>query len=142
MRIPDDVLPRCTVRIDVGGKPSGSGFFVGHGLIATCAHVVEAPADPSSPLDAGQLRAVITRNDRLGVFEERALKVDVRGFYVEEDLAVLKLRDAFAHESVLLDGGPFFSQDELHTFAYPGIRPQGVARPITADGFLAKEFLP
>ena len=134
MRIPDDVLPRCTVRIDVGGQPSGSGFFVGHGLIATCAHVVESPADPSSPLDAGQLRAVITRNVQLGVPDERALAVEVRGFYGEDDLAVLKLRDLVEHESVLLDGGPFLSQDDLHTFAYPGGRPDGVARTVAADG--------
>jgi hypothetical protein len=37
----DDLLYRCTVRVEVGGKQKGTGFFVAPGMVLTCAHVVE-----------------------------------------------------------------------------------------------------
>src|SRR5215211_6506750 len=44
--MPDDALINllndATVRIDVGGETSGTGFFVGAGHVLTCTHVVEA----------------------------------------------------------------------------------------------------
>src|SRR2546429_9766952 len=37
-----ELLHRCTVRLSIPGEERrGTGFFVAHGLILTCAHVVE-----------------------------------------------------------------------------------------------------
>jgi hypothetical protein len=41
----DDLLYRCTVRVDIGTKPKGTSFFVAPGLILTCAHVVKGETE-------------------------------------------------------------------------------------------------
>lgn len=46
----DDLLRRCTVGLGRSGE-SGTGFFVGPGLILTCAHVVEKAQASASPVE-------------------------------------------------------------------------------------------
>ena len=135
MMIADELLPLCAVRIDVRQTPAGTGFFVAPGLIVTCAHVVESPADPSQPVAADDIRALITRKEIGGtVTQERTIEVDVRRFDAKSDLAVLTVRSPFAHPSVLLDSRDALARDKLHTFAYPELKLLGVPRLITADG--------
>ena len=137
MTIVDDLLPACTVRIDVRDTPAGTGFFVGRGLIVTCAHVVESPADPAKAISADDIRAVITPKGTNGATtQEQVIPVDVRSFapLPSHDLAVLKVREAFDNPSVLLDSAPTLAQDELHTFAYPEKKKLGVPRLIRAEG--------
>jgi Trypsin-like peptidase domain len=131
MTIADDLLPACTVRIDVRDTPSGSGFFVGRGVIATCAHVVESPGDPSKAIADDDICAVMSAPEG----QDRRVPVRVRRFKAEPvDLAVLLVRGPFDNPSVLLDSGPMLAQDKLHTFAYPERKPKGVPRGLKADG--------
>jgi hypothetical protein len=127
MPLADDLLPGCTVRIDVRGVPSGTGFFVAPGLIVTCAHVIEARGDPKSAVNPQQIEAVVG--------DER-YPVDVKRFQPgrEVDLAVLNLLSSVDHPSVLLDDSRVVGRDRLTTFGYPKRHPEGVPRWFVADG--------
>ena len=116
----DDLLPACTVRVDVGGRPLGTGFFVSPGLVATAAHVIESFASMAAP---------ITAVDRSGaVHEVDVLKADEQG-----DVAVLKLRKVPQHDCVLLDSD-LKARDQLHTYGFPEKYPDGVPTTLEAEG--------
>jgi hypothetical protein len=136
MPIVDDLLPACTVRIDVRNTHAGTGFFVGRGLIVTCAHVVESNEDPSKAVDADHILAVLPSREVVdGRTEERQIPVDVHKFAPGDvDLAVLKVREPFESPVVLLDSSPTLARDELSTFAYPERKPLGLPRQPVADG--------
>lgn len=127
--IADDLLPRCTVRIAVRGKHAGSGFFVAPGLVATCGHVIAAPADPRTPVAVKHIAV----NDAAGAAHEVEV---VAAFQVppDDDLALLKLRVARPGPCVLLDATPTVARDELHTFAYPKGHEEGLPRSLNAEG--------
>lgn len=136
MTIIDDLLPECTVRIDVRNTQAGTGFFVGRDTIVTCAHVVESSEDPSKPVDADHILAVMPSRDVAdGKTEERRIPVDVHRFVPGKvDLTVLRVREPFDTPIVLLDSSPTLARDELGTFAYPERKPFGVPRQPIADG--------
>jgi hypothetical protein len=125
--IADDLLPSCTVRIEVANVHRGSGFFVGPGLVVTCAHVIE-----SKRLTSTEVERVIKVIDR----DDVAYPVEpLKQFWSDRDidLAVLKLRKNTDHPCVLLDRG-LRAFDELHTFAYPEGHPEGVPTTLRAEG--------
>ncbi len=125
--IGEQELRRCTVCIDVGGNPRGTGFFVAPGHVVTCAHVV-AVGDGSAPPDSIKLTA-------LGgtAFDVEA----VPDFLPDDDLAILRVTPA-NHPCVLLipDLRMF---DQFVTFGYPEDHREGVARPLTAEGMTGDE---
>jgi CHAT domain/Trypsin-like peptidase domain len=123
--IADDLLPRCTVRIEVGGVHRGTGFFIGPGLVVTCAHVME-----SKVLSSTVVEPIIRVID----LDEIAYPVEpLKQLWREDDLAVLKLRKRTDHLSVLLDHG-LRAFDKLHIFAYPEGHPEGVPTTLKAEG--------
>jgi hypothetical protein len=123
--IADDLLPRCTVRIEVGGVHRGTGFFVGPGLVVTCAHVME-----SKRLSSTLVEPII----RVVDLDEITYPVEpLKQLWPEDDLAVLKLRKRTDHPSVLLDRG-LRALDKLHIFAYPEQHPEGVPTTLKAEG--------
>ena len=92
-----DLLPQCTVRVDVHDQASGTGFFVGPGRVVTCAHVVQ-PNGPETDVDPHDLTvsdvsgATFTVEQVLGIWSGE-----------DPDLTVLQVRSGTAHPSVLLD---------------------------------------
>jgi hypothetical protein len=124
--IQDDLLAKATVRIDSGGRPVGSGFFVSPGTVVTCDHVVQATR-LSSKVAAPQL----TVTDSSGA-QHAVESVSVLSSVEEDDLATLRVPVA-GHACVLLDVG-FRAGDELHTFGYPKGHPEGVPTGLTSEG--------
>ncbi|HET8651143.1 MAG TPA: trypsin-like peptidase domain-containing protein [Gaiellaceae bacterium] len=123
--ISDRELRVCTVRIDIGGAPKGSGFFVAPGHVVTCAHVL------------GEARENIAVSDVSNVAYTVAKVADV---WPEDDLAVLRVTPASEHKCVLLIGGQRFD-DKFVTFGYPELRREGVASPLRAEGNTGDERL-
>jgi hypothetical protein len=125
--IADDLLPSCTVRIEVANVHRGTGFFVGPGLVVTCAHVIESKRLTSTAVEP--VIKVIDRDDVAYPIEP------LKQFWLDRDidLAVLKLRKNTDHPCVLLDRG-LRALDELHTFAYPERHPEGVPTTLQAEG--------
>ena len=125
MTVTDQELRTCTVRIDVDGAPSGSGFFVAPNHVVTCAHVVEG-IDADGPACS----ALLAVSDVAG----RNYRVEkIADAWDDPDVAVLRVSGEPDHDCALLIGG-VNSYDELLTFAYPERRPEGVARQFTAEG--------
>jgi hypothetical protein len=124
----DDILPACAVRVDIGGRPAGSGFFVAKRLVVTCAHVLErhtlAPAGSQPPVTVVQVTQA----------GEKALAVEVDHLWADEDLAMLKLRERADHPVALLDATPLSAGQPLHTFAFPAKHPNGMPRELDAEG--------
>ncbi len=126
--IPDDALPACCVRIDVGGAPAGSGFFVAPGVVVTCYHVLRLERLSSDEADP---ELSVVSGDR---------KYDVRDWREysptnEDDLAILRVEAADDHPCVLLDTG-LRARDELHSYGFPDGRPGGEPTPIRAAGWV------
>jgi hypothetical protein len=127
--IPDDALPACCVRIDVGGSHAGSGFFAAPGVVVTCHHVLKL-GDLSSD-EAGARISVISPSG--GSYEVR----DAREWSPthEDDLAILRVEPAAGHPFVLLDTG-LRARDELHTFGFPEGYPNGAPTALVAEGWM------
>ena len=119
-----DLLPRCTVRVDVAGAPKGSGFFVAPGTVVTCAHVIESqrlsPGDVEPPI-----AIVLSGSDVRYPMQRRS-----GGDWREEDVALLQLVNPVEHPCVLLAGG-ILARDPLHIFGFPENHPEG--NPTTLD---------
>jgi WD40 repeat protein len=114
-----ELLRQCTVRVSVPGKTGhGTGFFVGHGLILTCAHVVKAAQPDIFSVEVywnGQLNpAQITR------------------FLTDPDLALLQV-NLTNHLCVYLqeEAIPF---DNLYSYGYPDDHPNGDPATFTLEG--------
>ena len=125
-RTPIDALPACCVRIDVGGRHAGSGFFAAPGVVVTCHHVLRL-GDLSSD-EAGASVSVISPT---GV----AYRVlDTRELSEEDDLAILRVEPAHTHAFVLLDTG-FRVRDAFATFGFSEGHPDGAASTLVAQGW-------
>ncbi len=124
MTRPHELLPSCAVRVDVGGTPTGTGFFVAPATVVTCSHVIEA----HRLVDGDPAISVV---DREGVRRLADVATDAPAEQV--DLAILKVRDAGSHLCVLLDPDvqPF---DDLYTYGYPPKYPDGVSTTLAAEG--------
>jgi len=117
--IPDDLLPRCTVRIDYRDAPSGTGFFVAPSRVVTCAHVIQ-PEGTRTALNP----ADVSIRDHAG---NRRVVEEVPEIWPGEDpdLAILKVAAGTSHGCVLLDS-QVNARDEMHSYGYPMDRDTGV----------------
>ena len=96
------------VRIDIDGKPNGTGFFVGEGLVLTCNHVVKNKAIASL--------SVSWQGKSISVSEVKAPNENI-------DLALLSVELA-GHDWVVLDEA-IAEREKLKTFGYPNGYEQG-----------------
>jgi hypothetical protein len=121
-----DLLTEATVRIDIGGEPNGSGFFISPGYVVTCAHVID-PYLETSAIARPTLGIVDTfgRTHRLAGTPQ----VDAA-----TDLALLQLAEADTRvATVLLDDG-FEAMDSLQSFGYPETKPDGESVTFEVEG--------
>lgn len=114
-----EMLRQCTVRVSVPRKIGhGTGFFVAHGLIVTCAHVLEAALSDSLQVEVywkGQPHpAQITKLQR------------------DQDLALLQV-NLLDHPCVYLheEAMPF---DALYSYGYPDDHPNGDPATFSLEG--------
>ena len=110
--IRDDLLPRCTVRIDWRDQPSGTGFYVAPGRVVTCAHVIQ-PDGPQAPVVPGDLRICDSTGARWAVEEVPEVWSDE-----DPDLAILKVATGTSHPCVLLDS-QVAAGIALHSYGFP-----------------------
>lgn len=126
-RTPSDVLPECCVRIEVGGRHAGSGFFAAPGIVVTCYHVLRL-GDLSSE-ESGANVSVISPTGR--AYEV----LDAREYDEQDDLAILRVEPANGHPFVLLETG-FRARDRYFTFCFPEDAPAGSPLSLLASGWL------
>nr|BBH94444.1 hypothetical protein KTA_26430 [Thermogemmatispora argillosa] len=108
------LLRSATVRVDLDQAPAGTGFFVGPGLILTCAHVIQ-------PACAGRARLHIFWQGRSC---EAAIRSAPRDYTAPDaDLALLKV-SLHEHPSVLL-WGEARPYSRLYSYGYPSWEPNG-----------------
>ncbi len=127
-----DPLPACCVRIDVGGRHAGSGFFAAPGVVVTCHHVLRL-GDLASD-EAGATVSVISPSG--GSYRV----LDTRELSQADDLAILRVEPAHAHELVLLDTG-LRARDALATFGFSDEHPNGHAAALVAQGWREVETI-
>ncbi len=130
--ITDRELRACTVRIDIGGAPKGSGFFVAPGHVLTCAHVLES-LDLTS---ANAVEAISVSDVRDAPYTVMSVPDD----WPDDDLAILRVTPANQHPCVLLIPGLRLF-DRFLTFGYPERHREGLARPLVAQGMTGDERL-
>ncbi|AFY38547.1 hypothetical protein Lepto7376_2257 [[Leptolyngbya] sp. PCC 7376] len=97
------------MRIDIAGKPNGTGFFVGQGLVLTCNHVVKDRAIATLSLCWGERSFSVTK---------------IRIPNPEIDLALLHLSEEFDHDWVIFCD-EIAEREKLKTFGYPDGYAQG-----------------
>lgn len=127
--IPDDALPACCVRVDVGGLHAGSGFFAAPGIVVTCYHVLSL-GDLSSKEAGANISIVSQAGDTYQVLDHREWSGTD-----EDDLAILRVEPADDHAVVLLDTG-LRARDQLHTFGFPEGYPTGAPAALVAEGWM------
>ena len=123
----DDALRACCVRIDVGGRQAGSGFFAAPGIVVTCYHVLRL-GDLSSDEASASMSVRSQTGDSYEV-------LDTREFSEEDDLAILRVEPAHDHPFVLLDTG-FRARDRYTTFGFTEEHPDGVAVTLAAQRWI------
>src|SRR5829696_3164283 len=128
--IADDLLPACCVRIDIGGVPAGSGFFVAPGIVVTCFHVLRLEGVSSREADPDLTVVSPLRDFRYTVRDLREHSPTE-----DDDLAVLRVEPADDHPIVLLDTG-LRSRDGLHTYGYPEGYEGGAPATVEAEGWM------
>src|SRR3954447_22127472 len=123
-----DLLRECTVRVDIGDQPSGTGFFVTPGTIVTCAHVVEAVL-LGSRVETPSLAITDWQQERLSV------TLDPRDVWSDEhiDLALLRIDRGLERLSVLLDPD-VRERDEVASYGYPRKYAGGVPTSLVVEG--------
>jgi hypothetical protein len=119
----EQVLPATTVRIDVGGKPNGTGFFVSTTHVVTCAHVL----DPYLQLSV-EARPSLTFEGLNGasytmVGEPKVARAD--------DLALVQLNQANTSTPAALLTDMYDLDDRLFAFGYPEGKSNG--DPVTLE---------
>ena len=120
------VLRAATVRIDVGGVHSGTGFFVASGHVVTCHHVIE-PALVPEP-DWG----------KVGIHDSSGAvwRVTDRSRHDKDaDLASLRLNGTSESPVVRIDEG-IAADDRLYTWGFPIDRQDGVPATFETEGRL------
>jgi hypothetical protein len=120
------VLHNATVRVDIGGVVSGTGFAVAPGQVVTCYHVVE-PA-----LVKEKRWSEITVHDGHGP-PLHATAASVLNLH--QDLALLQL-DGPTRGPVVRLGESIEVDDNLYTWGFPPERPEGVPATYEVEGQL------
>jgi CHAT domain/Trypsin-like peptidase domain len=129
-----DLLPRCTVRVDVAGAPKGTGFFVAPGTVVTCAHVIESQRLSPGDMDPA-IEIVLSGGDVRYPMQRRS-----GGDWRQDDVALLQLVNSVDHPCVLLASG-LLPRDPLHSFGFPDNHPEGIPTKLDADGFTGDKRL-
>lgn len=115
-----DLLQRCTVRINLPGKQGwGTGFFVAHGLILTCAHVVG---------NTNTQTVTIQWSD-----QENLAEATVDRLLPNFDLALLKCNPPIDLRCVYLDESAE-PGDNTYSFGYPDDYPIGAPVTLNCEG--------
>jgi hypothetical protein len=120
------LLQASTVRVDIGGKPNGSGFFVSTTHVVTCAHVLE-------PLLATSSGA----RPSLGLVDGSGRTHSIAGEPVlrrDHDLALLQLEVADTSVAVALLGSAYALDDNLFSFGYPDGKAGGDPSTFQVEG--------
>jgi Trypsin-like peptidase domain len=120
------VLRAATVRIDVGGVHSGTGFFVASGHVVTCHHVVE-PALVPEP-DWGMVGIHDSSGTVWRVTDRSRSDKDA-------DLASLRLDGTSTTPVVRLDD-VIDADDRLYTWGFPTDKQDGVPATFETEGRL------
>jgi hypothetical protein len=118
------LLRAATVRIDVGGVHSGSGFFVAPGHVVTCHHVIE-PALVPEP-DWG----MVGIHDSTGAVWR---VTDRSRFNKDADLASLRVNGSAGAPVARLDEG-VGTDDQLYTWGFPSDKQDGVPATFETEG--------
>jgi hypothetical protein len=126
---PRDPLPECCVRIEVGGRHAGSGFFAAPGIVVTCYHVLRL-----GDLSSEEVAAISVISPNGGTYAV----LDARDCAEDDDLALLRVEPASGHPLVLLDTG-FRARDTFRTFGFPEDAPGGVSLALRAEDWLQRD---
>ena len=112
-----ELLLRASVRVDVGGLPNGSGFFIAPTHVVTCAHVLDEYMATSA-----------AARPQLHLVDSRGVKHEITGeprVSTRLDLAILHLSSADTEVAVAYLDERFDVGDQLLAFGFPGGKPDG-----------------
>ncbi|GER82683.1 hypothetical protein KTAU_13200 [Thermogemmatispora aurantia] len=119
------LLQRATVRIDADHNPRGTGFFVGPGLILTCAHVIPSVHKATSSLQ-------IYWQERY--YEAAITTVSTDDSSPDRDLDLALLTVPLEDHPCVLLCGEAQPYSRLYTYGYPGSVPGGTSFIFDAAG--------
>lgn len=125
----DQILRDCTVRLSTSAGVVGTGFFVGRGLVLTCAHVVRGTAGRA----AGVTAEWADKSIMLAPEELRLLPDPCPENNVFPDLALVRV-PWDSHPCVWLDPGEVRLGDDLYTYGYPATRREGDSVTARCEG--------
>lgn len=114
----------------MNGEPSGTGFFVGPGMVLTCAHVVKPRPEEKLPIKV--------------VYKNKAYtpaKISAQDILLSDypDLAILKVKIS-NHPCVYLDG-EYADDHEFYSYGYAANQPDGEGVFCSYDGPYGKHEL-
>jgi Trypsin-like peptidase domain/CHAT domain len=121
-----ELLTGASVRIDIGGQPNGSGFFISPAYVVTCAHVLD-PYLATSASARAKLSIVDTQGGKHDV-------LDAPRVSLTEDLALLQLAAADTTVAVVLLDDGFEVNDPLQSFGFPEKKPGGDPTTFYVEG--------
>ena len=119
------------------GKTAGTGFVVAAGLVATCAHVLPAAAQPRSGSPAGEVELVFRANG-----EKRLAEVVSEWWRSADagDVAILRLKGPLPEgvRALPLGSSVGTANHAFQSFGFPAANPED---GIWADGHILNETL-
>jgi hypothetical protein len=118
------VLRSATVRIDVSGVVSGTGFAIAPGRVVTCYHVVEPALVPEK-----RWAEISVRDSQGPPLHATAASV----LDPDKDLAWLFL-DGPTRGSVVRLDEPIEVDDELYAWGFPPEKPEGIPATYVSEG--------
>jgi hypothetical protein len=121
-----DLLANAAARIDIGGQPNGSGFFITPTTVVTCHHVLEPYYATSD--QARMALEVVDASGRTHAVEGEP-KDDAH-----RDLALLRLASAETSVPVVLLDDGFETRDKLLSFGFPETKPDGEPTTFEVEG--------
>ena len=120
-----DLLQMAIVRIAIGGRSNGTGFFVAPAYVVTCTHVIE-PWLNASEFNR-PLLAIIDANDK----SHEVAGIDANR---DKDLSLIQLGAADTSVAVALLADAVKVEDILWTFGFTDPHPEGVPATYTVEG--------
>ena len=120
-----DLLQMAIVRIAIGGRSNGTGFFVAPAYVVTCTHVIEPWLNASE--FKRPLLAIIDANDK----SHEVAGIDANR---DKDLSLIQLGAADTSVAVALLADAVKVEDILWTFGFTDPHPEGVPATYTVEG--------